>query len=39
MEVFSAFTNIKYQGKSISFDEEGASVNFTLQSLLDWEKK
>lgn len=35
MEAFSAFNNAKYQGKFISFDEEGASVNFRLLSLLD----
>lgn len=35
MEVFSAFNNAKYQGKFISFDEEGASVNFRLQ-VITW---
>lgn len=39
MQVFSAFNNTKYQGKFISFDEGGGSVDFRLQSLLDWEKK
>lgn len=38
MEVFPAFNNTKYQGKYISFDGGGASVNLMLQSLLDWEK-